>query len=146
VSVGTVEGTIITPPAAQSGTPFRGSIQAVENSVVQPPKLAVDGAGSGNATHLGRFTWNYEVEVNLVTRASTGSARLVAANGDSIGADILGQGNPIPGTDFSFIVETYTINGGTGRFADATGEFTVERLLNRVTGVTTGTFSGSIGE
>jgi hypothetical protein len=73
-----------------------------------------------------------------------GSAHFIAANGDSIFTEIIGQGNPIEGSDFSFIVETNTITGGTGRFAGATGSFTVERLLNRVTGVTSGSFEGTI--
>src|SRR6185369_12117525 len=112
--------------------------------IVQPPILAVDGSGYGNATGLGRFTVIYEVEVNLSTRASIGSAHLIAANGDSIFTEIIGQGNPIEGSDYSFIVETNVITGGTGRFAGATGHFTVERLLNRVTGVTSGSFNGTI--
>jgi hypothetical protein len=42
------------------------------------------------------------------------------------------------------VVETYTITGGNGRFAGASESFTVERLVNTVTGVTSGTFDGSI--
>ena len=130
--------------AAEKTVPLRGSIQAVEMSVVQFPSLFVHASGSGNATHLGRFTVTYEVEVNLLNRASIGSAHFIAANGDSIFAEFIGQGNPIEGSDFSSIVETNTITGGTGRFAGATGSFTVERLLNRVAGITFGSFSGTI--
>ena len=86
----------------------------------------------------------YEVEVNLLNRSSIGSAHFIAANGDSIFNDFVGQGNPIEGSDFSFIVETNTITGGTGRFADAAGSFTVERLINLVTGVISGSFDGTI--
>jgi hypothetical protein len=42
------------------------------------------------------------------------------------------------------VVEEHTITGGTGRFAGATGSFTLERLVSTVTGVTDGSFDGSI--
>jgi hypothetical protein len=41
-------------------------------------------------------------------------------------------------------VETWTITGGTGRFTGAAGSFTVERSLDQTTGVTTGSFEGTI--
>jgi hypothetical protein len=37
-----------------------------------------------------------------------------------------------------------TLTGGTGRFEGASGSFTVERVLNRATGISTGTLSGTI--
>jgi hypothetical protein len=36
------------------------------------------------------------------------------------------------------------MTGGIGRFVGATGSFTVERLFNQVTGLTTGSFEGTI--
>jgi hypothetical protein len=126
------------------GLPFHGEFESVETSVVTPPTFFVEGSSEGQATHLGRFTATYEVTVNLATRASVGSAILIAANGDSIFVESTGQGNPIAGTDFSFIVEKYVITGGTGRFAGASGSFTSERLLNRATGVSVGSFTGTI--
>ena len=42
------------------------------------------------------------------------------------------------------IIETYTITGGTGRFAGANGTFTVERTANQATGETSGTMNGTI--
>ena len=131
-------------PVAEKGLPFRGTVQAVETSIIQPPILAVYGGGFGNGTTLGRFTVIYEVAVNLSTRASIGSAHFITANGDSIFTELIGQGHPIEGSDLSLIVEMNVITGGTGRFARATGRFTAERLLNRITGVTTGSFSGTI--
>jgi hypothetical protein len=41
-------------------------------------------------------------------------------------------------------VESATITGGTGRFTSATGSFTVERLFDPSTNITTGTFDGTI--
>ena len=120
--------------AAEKEKPFRGSIQAVETYDPQFPALFVDSSGSGNATHLGRFTVTSEFEVNLLTLAGSGSAHFIAANGDSLFTDLTGQASPTENPDVLSIVETYTITGGTGRFAGATGSFTAERLLNTATG------------
>jgi len=130
--------------AAEKEKPFQGRIDAVETSVVQFPTLFVDASGSGNATHLGRFTVTSEFQVNLLTLAASGSAHYIAANGDSLFTEFTGQANPIEGSDFSSIVQTHTITGGTGRFAGATGSFTVERVINLVTGVSSGSFDGTI--
>ena len=133
------------PAAAANGLPFCGSIQGVEIADVQFPKIFVDGSGSGNATHLGRFTVTSEFEVDLPTIIATGSAHFRAANGDSIFTVTEAHEEPqSTEPDFLFIVERYTITGGTGRFAGATGSFTVERLLNTVTDVTSGSFEGTI--
>jgi hypothetical protein len=130
--------------AATQPVPFNGSIQAVEMSVAQFPTLFVDASGSGNATQLGRFAVTYEVEVNLLNGTAIGSAHFIAANGDSIFTEFSGQSNQTEDPDFAFIVEPNTVTGGTGRFAGATGSFTVERLLNLVTGLTSGSFDGTI--
>jgi hypothetical protein len=132
------------PAAAAQQVPFKGSLQAVESYVVQFPTLFVDASGTGKATHLGRFTVTYQVEVDLLTGGGPASIHLVAANGDAIFATGSGQDSPTEDPDVSFIVETYTITGGTGRFAGATGSFTVERFVNVVTGITEGSFNGTI--
>ena len=145
-----VTATLAGPAAAEKEKPFHGSIQAVETSFplfppeVIFPTLFVDAIGSGHATHLGRFTVTYKFEVNLDTFFGIGSAHFIAANGDSIFTDIEGQGT-VPTVDgVSFIVETHTITGGTGRSDGATGSFTVERVINVFTGVTSGSFCGTI--
>ena len=65
--------------------------------------------------------------MNTVARTLTGTYEFTAANGDTLIADVTGQSPTPPGVLLS--VETATITGGTGRFASATGSFTVERLL-----------------
>ena len=50
----------------------------------------------------------------------------------------------VPPGSLAAIVETDTITGGTGRFAGATGSFTVERLLDQATGISSGSFTGGI--
>jgi hypothetical protein len=73
----------------------------------------------------------------------TGAATFTAANGDTLSTSVVGQATRIGPTTLS-VVEVYTITGGTGRFADATGSFTLESTVDQTTGVSTGTFSGAI--
>ena len=127
--------------------PLRGTIQAVETPDVQFPTLFVHSSGSGNATHLGKFTVTHEFEVDLPTFIAIGSAQFIAADGSSIFTDTRALGAaPIPtdDPDVVLITELHTITGGTGRFAGATGRFIVQRLLNLVTNITAGSFEGTI--
>jgi hypothetical protein len=133
------------PLAAEKQVPFRGSLQGRETDVVQPPAtLLVDGNGRGIATHLGRFTMTWNVTVNLLDGSGIGSCHLIAANGDSIFTTLVGQGEPTDTPGVRHIVEINTITGGTGRFADAKGSFTLERLIDLTTGFTSGSFHGTI--
>ena len=98
--------------------------------------------GGGNATHLGRYTATFEFQVDLRTSTAFGSFVFTAANGDSLFGTFTGHATPA-GTVAS-IVETATITGGTGRFDDATGSFTIERVLDQATGISSGSFDGTI--
>ena len=78
-----------------------------------------------------------EYWVSLPASSSTGSAQLIAANGDMIFTTIVGQAEPVRDTPGLLrIVEINTITGGTGRFAGAKGSFTMERLADTTTGLT----------
>ena len=131
-------------------TPFKGSWDSSETPtfVPAPPPDAtimfVDGRASGNADLLGKYTATFKATVNLGCGCSQGdSIQFVAANGDSLYA--LGQGVGVPDKPgFNRVTQTYTIMGGTGRFVGATGNFVVIRLANNATGVSTGSFDGSI--
>jgi hypothetical protein len=123
---------------------FKGSLQAVETHVVTFPTFSLDATGSGNATQLGLFTMSFQGVVFIPSLSGTTTATLVAADGSSLYADGVGQGTVTENPDFVSIVEMYTITSGTGRFAGASGSFTVERLTQRSTGVSSGTISGYI--
>jgi hypothetical protein len=88
------------------------------------------------------LAWN--VTVNLATGAGTGYAQLTAANGDSIYTTLVGQGEPTDTPGLNRIVEINTITGGTGRFSNVGGSFTLERLVDLTTGFTSGSFHGTI--
>jgi hypothetical protein len=132
------------PAAAEKQLPLRGTIQAVEKVDVQFPTMFVDGSGTGQATHLGQFTFTYESVVDLLIGCGVGSAEFTAANGDRLFTELTGCGGP---TDAGYrVVEEHTIVGGTGRFAAASGRFTLNRLLTAIanTNVSVGTVDGTI--
>jgi hypothetical protein len=109
---------------------------------MDPPFAQVNVSATGQATHLGRFTIEIPHVVNFATQSATGTMTLTAANGDALIASFTGH-SQINGSLVT-IVETATVTGGTGRFADASGSFTVNRLFDRATGLTQGTIEGTI--
>jgi hypothetical protein len=123
---------------------FHGRLQAVETYDTQFPSLVVESVGSAHASHLGCFSTYSLSFINLLDGSGSGSGTWVAANGDTLVMTGSGQFTPTEDPDIALIVELVTITGGTGRFAGASGSFTIERLLNTVTGVTSGSFEGTI--
>jgi hypothetical protein len=132
------------PVVADQQVPFNGSWVSHETYDVQFPAMFVHGTATGHATQIGRYTATYEEQVDLLTGSSVGAITVVAANGDVIFATQTGQGDPTPDPDIFSIGEVSTITPGTGRFADATGTFTIERFVNLTTGDSSGFFSGTI--
>jgi hypothetical protein len=84
------------------------------------------------------------LQVNVITRTSTGAATFTAANGDTLTASVVGQATLTSTPGVISVVEVYTITGGTGRFAATTGTFTLRSTAIQATGVSSGTLSGSI--
>ena len=124
--------------------PFKGRLEGTATITPgTPPFLSVSLEGTGNATHLGHFTVEIPHVVNASNRTSTGTYEFTAANGDTLIAGFTGQAT-LTAPGLLSIVETGSITGGTGRFADATGSFIVERMFNQVTGLTTGSFGGTL--
>ena len=133
--------------AAEKLVPFSGSLQAQESSVFQGPPpgtLLVDGTGGGIATHFGRFTLTWKFTVNLADGTGSGPVHFNAANGDDIFTTAAGVSEPTSTPGVFHIVEIHTITGGTGRFANAKGSFIVDRLTDLNTGLTSGSFHGTI--
>jgi hypothetical protein len=101
-------------------TPFKGTVHAVETSQLVFPIASVNREGTGTATHLGKYTEHVTLQVNVLTGSAIGTATFVAANGDTLTASVVGPATPTSPGVLS-LVEVYTITGGTGRFAAATG-------------------------
>jgi hypothetical protein len=129
--------------AATVSVPFRGSFEGTQTVTPLPGGVAsVTGSGTGTATHLGQFSVAFPHTVTFATRTGEGTYTFTAANGDTLTASFVGQATE-EGSTVS-IVEHGRITGGTGRFADASGTFTVQRAFNQANGVTEGSFDGAI--
>jgi hypothetical protein len=139
---------LASPLAAGEQVPFKGAMQGAEIEAPQggppPTTLSVSGRVTGIASHLGEFSLTYQVTVNLPDGTAIGSALFIAANGDTISTAVAGSSEATATPNVASITEINTIMGGTGRFAGAKGSFTVERLVNLVTGFTSGSFHGTI--
>ena len=131
------------PAAADKAEPFKGTIKGNESVDIAPPMFFVDGSGGGNATHLGAFTCKWDFS-GFLGGGGTGTRTFVAANGDTITTEGTGEGTPPDANGNQFVTEDHTITGGTGRFAGASGSFHLERDTNFFSGVTSGSFSGTI--
>ncbi len=133
--------------AAPAATPFKGTLEGSETNApgIRGQTFVATGDAAGTAAQLGSYTLHYQIEVNATTRASTnGVATFIAATGDKIYAKGNGQGGPSGTPGIGAPVEHYTITGGTGRFAGASGSYEVHRLIQQQTGVTWGSFNGTI--
>jgi hypothetical protein len=129
--------------AVAAETPFKGTVDAVETGETVFPIRSITREGGGTATYLGKYTEHITMQINVLALHGIGAATFTAANGDTLTATVDGQATRTSPTTLS-IVEVYTITGGTGRFADATGTFTLNSTVDQPTGVSSGTFSGSI--
>ena len=128
--------------------PFKGRLQGeADPPVFEPPPSTYFSAhleAQGEATHLGRFTMDFSHRVNLVTLVGVGKAVFTAANGDKLMTDVEGTATPA-GTPTSFtVVERHEVRGGTGRFAQASGTFTVTRAVDFADPSTAGEIEGAI--
>lgn len=137
--------TFAAPAAGDRQLLLKGSLDATEIHVVTPPTMLVDGTASGTATQLGAFTMSFQGQVYLPTLfAASESATLVSADGASIYTEGSGQGTLTGTPGIVSVVETYTITRGTGRFAGASGNILVKRLVDRATLASSGTIEGTI--
>ena len=121
-----------------SALPFRGMFEATET---------VNGAqhhlvGTGEATHLGRFTITSDFTVTSPPPRATGTAVWTAADGSQLFTTAVGEG--VVTFPILEATETHTITGGTGRFVAASGTILVERSLNLVTFASSGSLGGTI--
>ena len=93
------------------------------------PQFLVSLNGGGTATHIGKYTITNSHCVDPTTgELTSGSFVKTAANGDQIFGTYAGSSEPAPGGGFR-VSGRVTFNGGTGRFARATGSTNLEGAL-----------------
>lgn len=132
------------PVSAGDQVPFGGSLAGTATVMpLDPPFASVLIEGAGKATQLGRYTLEFPHLVNQATRVGEGTYTFTAANGDTLSANVSGQATLV-GPGVLTVEEHGVISGGTGRFAGATGSFTVERTFFVALGQTSGSFDGWI--
>lgn len=103
--------------AAFNGTPMKGKGHG-EITGLAPVSGGVEitATGSGEATHLGKYTRTEQIFLDPSTGALTGSITFVAADGSELFCEFSG-GFTGPNTASG----TYDLVGGTGRFQNASG-------------------------
>ena len=129
-----------TPAVAGDQVPFKGTVSGQIPADFGPP---VPGSGGcvfnffvsnfGHATKLGHFTGTANFIPNVCDGSYSGSFHWIAANGDSISGPFFGQLIPTQTPGVFDNTETAIVTGGTGRFAGATGMFTLSGEVNFVT-------------
>lgn len=150
------DASIATAPSARSASLSRASSQApaprpiagrCELTVAplpsSPPLIRQTDTGTCQFSHLGRTQLEGVLEIDLATGTQRGERTLTAANGDELYMVVVGTSAP-SGPGLVSFQATYTLLGGTGRFANATGQGRGEGTANLVTRRTWSTFDGWI--
>jgi len=152
VVIATVAAALVLGTGVASATerPFTASLtgNATLSGTDDPCVLQNNETATGIGTHVGRFTWESEEFANFCANpggvAVIGSFMITAANGDLLFGvyTTLGEfdsaGNLI-------LHGTYELDGGTGRFADATGSGDLDAIGFLTPGLPVfGSFTGTI--
>lgn len=134
--------------AAPKMVPFKATLtyQSTAPAPVErcaPGEIGMSLTKAGNATHLGRFTVVASQCLDPATGAiSKGEAVFTAANGDQVFATQSGRVTGSPPV-LAFELD-YTVTGGTGRFAGASGSIKATGDFDVRTGGGTASLEGVI--
>ena len=134
-------------PAAADQVPFTATGTAVITSVTHLPGglTQLSGSVSGTATHLGNVS-GPSTRIQDHQGNFTTTTVLVGSNGtDSVFLAISGHFESPHGNQCVITsTGTYTVTGGTGAFANATGSGTITTEIDQCAGTASGTYEGTI--
>ncbi len=111
---------------------------------------------AGQATHMGQLNPvmstlhhdNCNLSFTTMTLTADVSGQLTASNGDVVyysGEDVINVFNLLTGAGTTGTINgNWTITGGTGRFEDASGTFTINGMVDFVTGAFSAEAAGTI--
>ena len=135
------------PATAADQVPFTATGTAVITGVTHLPGglIQMDGSVTGTATHLGDTTGPL-TRIQSHQGDFVTTAVFVGANGtDSVFLTINGQFESEHGKSCVLTsTGTYTVTGGTGAFANATGSGTTTTAIDQCAGTAVGTYTGTI--
>ena len=108
-----------------------------------PPVHHQTDVGTCVLSHLGNTAFYGEQDIDFAAGTQSGWRRLTAANGDELHGVHAGTSWPAGPGVIGFSA-TMTITGGTGRFANATGQVTLSGEATLATRTTVARFDGSL--
>jgi hypothetical protein len=134
-------------PAAANQVPFTATGTAVITGVTHLPGglIQMDASVTGTATHLGDVTGPL-TRIQSHQGGFVTTVVFVGANGtDSVFLTINGQFESEHSKSCVLTsTGTYTVTGGTGAFANATGSGTITTEIDQCAGTAVGTYTGTI--
>lgn len=116
------------------GKPFHGPSSGTTVSTPQLPIVHNLFQGSAILSGLGRSKVVFPHDWDVRDGSVTGSMTITAANGDELHASVTGTGIFRPDMLVADLDQFATIQGGTGRFEEASGSFTIIGTITRATG------------
>ena len=115
------------PAMAGDQVPFKGEETGVITTVSFHFPLDTKAiVAEGEATQFGHYTLMADFVVDVRFGSATGTYTITTANGDMLFLTM--EGAVLP-TDFTKTILNFTVTGGTGRFENATGNFTAHNQL-----------------
>lgn len=106
--------------------PIKGTYTTSARILVGPPIMQQEITGYGESSHLGRSMFIAFPTIYFTTPppfSNSGTTIFKAANGDEFYTTFTGTVTPNPDGS-NTVVMNHIINGGTGRFKQASGNFT----------------------